>query len=112
MKVSELFEAFDRYEITDINALPNANKDHNIDDIVSIISANCKDMLKAVQKSGVPVVRGLRHSGNKVKAVMTAIRPDRLPMEMPGNEHDFLEALFTEVGLKANRTNSIFVHLV
>ena len=105
MKVHELFEKFDKYDIHDVTTLPKKKELDSAEKIAKVIRDNCGEMLTAYQKTNNVLYRGM---SSYAPAVMTAIRQNRKPAEMPGAYHDVLHQLFLELGLKATRKNSIF----
>lgn len=107
MKVYELLEEFNRYEIHDLTAPSEkeVEKVDNAENLAAIIRKNCSMMLKAYQKSGTVLLRGMK---SEVPAAITAIRPDRKPVDMADETHERLHDAFLQAGLKATRKNSIF----
>jgi len=63
-------------------------------------------MVTAYQNSNERLLRGM--NGGHTDAIITAIRPDRKPLYMGEESHKILQQAFTDLGLTANRTNSIF----
>lgn len=109
MKLSELTEAFNRHEFTNIDKLPGVKKKHTEQDIADIIAANCSTMVAAIKGARTPLLRGTdTYRDVDVKATMTAIRKNRRSVQMPESYHEALKEIFTKCGLVANRTNSIF----
>lgn len=78
-------------------------KDHT--ELANIIETNCGQMLSAYRKTNKVLLRGIK---SNEMSVITNIRPDRLPVEMPIDAHLRLKKAFDYLGLKANRSNSIF----
>ena len=104
----EIFaEDFDQYQL---HSLPNpgheeVTKVDSVDRLKLIIESNCSEMLAAYRQTKKLLYRGL---GSNEQVVITNIRSDRRPVEMYKPTHELLQTAFTEVGLKANRSNSIF----
>lgn len=109
MKISELFEEFNRYKVHDLEK-PTDKEVEKVDDVKKLaekIRANCKTMLTAYQETGKVLYRGVK--GGKANVIITGIRPDRKPVQMNLDKHKALNKYFTSKGLKVNRGNSIFV---
>lgn len=75
------------------------------EEIAALIQKHCSAMLEAYRQIGEPLYRGI---SSKDLAVGAKIRADRLPVEMPYRAHRVLADIFSELGLDANRSNSIF----
>jgi hypothetical protein len=102
-----LIEAFDQYAMHNL-ADPKDKEVTKVDELVKvaeIIEANCTTMLAAYKAASKILYRGIK-SNNPV--VITNIRPDRRPVEMPKDAHDALHDAFLQLGLTATRKNSIF----
>ena len=74
--------------------------------IANFIKKNCSIMLNAYLTSNSFIYRGLKDV--KSPYAVAKIRPDRKPMQMGQDDHEFLTTAFTKLGLKVNRQNSIF----
>jgi predicted oxidoreductase (fatty acid repression mutant protein) len=107
MKVYELLEKFNRYEIHNLTAPSEkeVEKVDNAENLAAIIRKNCSMMLEAYQESGTVLLRGMK---SRVPAAITAIRPDRKSVEMADETHERLHDAFLQAGLKATRKNAIF----
>lgn len=85
---------------------PGATPVKNHDQVVEIIKANCSEIIGSYQKAGNCLWRGIRDA--KKPVIISDIRQHRLPVQMAPKAHFALEKAFTELGLTANRSNSIF----
>lgn len=106
MKVYELFDKYannDIFHPTDKEVTAIKNADH----FTKVIQDNCGEILKAYEKSGKILYRGMQAATGK-EGIITAIRPDRRPVELRKDLHELLHLAFLKVGLKATRKNSIF----
>lgn len=106
MKVYELFDKYDNNDLfhskdKEVQTIKNA------DHFTKVIQDNCSEILKAYEKSGTVLYRGIQASEGK-EGIITAIRPDRKPVEMRKDLHELLHLAFLKIGLKATRKNSIF----
>jgi len=113
MKIGEIVtEDFDQYEPYNIagpvpaNAPPEIWPVDKYEKLASLIESHCSQMLNAYRQAGSVLYRGIRNTDDP--AIITNIRQDRKPVEMPPDAHKRLEKAYTLLGLKANRTNSIF----
>jgi len=98
---------FDPYGIHDLTAKnPNFAAVKKADRIAQIIEENCGQMLNAYRESGQYLYRGIKFAHAPV--IITAIRPDRKAGYLSDNLHNRLITIFTDLGIKANRANSIF----
>lgn len=79
---------------------------NNYKQLADIIETNCGQMLSVYRKTN-KILWCRIHNVNE-SAVIMNIRPDRLPVEMPLKAHYRLKKVFDYLGLKANRSNSIF----
>lgn len=99
-----------------IRQLPIGNARGDAEKIAQLIERTCSEMIQVYQQTnGRPLFRGMRnlkkdsaHVKIDSKNLVSSIRKNRQPVEMNREQHVRLEKLFTEAGLKANRTNSIF----
>lgn len=119
MKIADLFEAFDRNKIHDLAnpQEPEVGAVSSYEQLAAIIKKNCGTMLKAYQKSGKVLYRGMK-TGEAVKngkidipamsVIATGIRKDRRPVEMDTDVHELLHDAFISVGLTVTRKNAIF----
>lgn len=119
MKIADLFEAFDRNKIHDLTnpQEPEVGKVGSYEQLAKIIKKNCGIMLKAYQKSGKVLYRGMK-TGEAVQnskidipamsVIATGIRKDRRPVEMDNDVHELLHDAFMSVGLTVTRKNAIF----
>ena len=96
-----------------LRELPIGND--GVDAVAAQIEKNCKGILEIYRGSnGKYLYRGMRstvntmHRKNSTSNMFATIRKDRTPVDVEPEKHDFLEKLFKEAGLKANRKNSIF----
>lgn len=108
MKLTDLYETFDRYELHDL-ANPIDKEVEKVTDVTVLakkIEANCKTMLTAYRQAGGYLYRGM--AGASADVIATGIRPDRKPVDMPPEAHKALHNLFLDQGLTVTRTNSIF----
>ncbi len=103
----------DLYLSEALRELPIGNA--GVDAVVEQIEKNCKEILAVYRESnGKYLYRGMRthvgsaHRKNSTKNMFATIRKKRAPVDVPTKQHDLLEKLFKEAGLKANRKNSIF----
>jgi len=94
------YNALKKHKDSEIPPYFNKNKK-----IVKFITKNCGTMLDAYQKTGRVLYRGM---DTDHKVVYTNIRPDRRPIEMNPEIHNFSIEWFEDLGLKAHRGNSIF----
>lgn len=113
MKCNEIIsEDFDQYKPHDLlSPTPTAlsagvTQVSDMEHLAQIIKQNCSTMLAAYLAVGRPIYRGIRGSSRDV--IATQIRPNRKPVQMNPEYHKALAQAFTKLGLKANRTNSIF----
>jgi hypothetical protein len=129
MKVYELFESngsitnavdslinakekskskFDKYASNDL--FHSTDKEVSVvksaDHFTKVIRDNCSEILKAYETSGKILYRGIYAYDRE--GIITAIRPDRKPVEMRKDLHELLHLAFLKAGLKATRKNSIF----
>lgn len=85
-----------------------------VDEVAAMIEKECKTFLKAYRSTGKYLYRGMRstvrtiHRKNSTGNMFATIRKNRTPVDVEPEQHDRLEKLFTNLGLKANRKNSIF----
>lgn len=99
-----------------IRQLPIGNAKDDAEKIAQLIERTCGEMIQVYQQTnGKPLFRGMKtlnakslHVKTDSKNVVSSIRKNRRPVEMNREQHARLEKLFTEAGLKANRSNSIF----
>lgn len=105
----KVYELFDKYASNDIfhSKDPEVKTIKNADHFTKVIKDNCSEILKAYEKSGKILYRGMQQSDNK-EGIITAIRPDRRPVELRKDLHELLHLAFLKAGLKATRKNSIF----
>lgn len=85
---------------------PGATPVKKYEDVVAIIEANCSEVLAAYRKQGECLWRGVKEARDPV--IISDIRQHRLPIQMAPEAHYALEKAFTQLGLVANRSNSIF----
>lgn len=120
MKISDLFEKFDRYELHDLTAPKSSEIDQikSTEHLVKVIEENCSEMLNAYRKTGKVLYRGMNVAGlasnQKIDiptstALITGIRTDRRPVQMGEFEHEQLDRAFRDLGINTTRKNSIFV---
>ena len=111
MRFKQFIETFDPYQAHDLSK-PLDKEVEKVNDpkhLVKIIETNCKSMLAAYRATGHVLYRGVADAaGTKPNVIITAIRPDRKPVQMSQQKHEWLEGAFKELGIKATRTNSIF----
>lgn len=108
MKLTDLYEKFDRYALHNL-ANPIDKEVEKVADITVLakkIEANCKTMLAAYRQAGGYLYRGM--AGASAPVIVTGIRPDRSSVEMPPEAHEALHKLFLDQGLTVTRKNSIF----
>ena len=108
MKLTDLYETFDRYQLHDL-ANPIDKEVEKVTDVTVLakkIEANCKTMLAAYRQAGGYLYRGM--AGASAPVIVTGIRPDRSSVEMPPEAHEALHNLFLDQGLTVTRKNSIF----
>lgn len=108
MKLTDLYEKFDRYALHDL-ANPIDKEVEKVTDVTVLakkIEANCKTMLAAYRQARGYLYRGL--AGASADVIATGIRPDRKPVDMDPAVHNELHDLFIDYGLKVTRKNSIF----
>lgn len=102
MRVSELFEEKDDpYKVMELNK--------NLDEIVKTLESRCSSMISAYRKTGIVLLRGIRelkYSGSPTVAT-ARIRPDRVPLQMPLNNHNLISDAMSELGLPSRR-DSLF----
>ena len=110
MKINEIInedEKFDQYDPHDLTK-KNPNFEHaaNADKVANLIETNCGQMLNAYRNSDEYLYRGIKHAMSPV--IITNIRQDRIPGYLNPGLHNKTIEIFTKLGLKANRGNSIF----
>ena len=105
MKVYELFDPHAIHNLANPKD-KEVKKVDKVEDLASILKAQCSDILAAYKESGNVIYRGIKGANDQV--VITAIRNDRKPVEMAGVWHNELHTAFIEYGLKATRKNAIF----
>lgn len=76
------------------------------DELIAKIQSECSDMIKAINQSDVFLLRGIREG--VTKPIEKTIHQERNPIFMPHFQHKVLLDAFKNLGLKANRGNSIF----
>lgn len=108
MKINEIIvEAATQYNPQDLwnpdDYQVSSPKDYT--HLANIIETNCGQMLAAYREENMILWRGI---GSSSTAIVANIRPDRVPVEMELKAHYALEKAFNMLGLKANRSNSIF----
>jgi hypothetical protein len=99
MKVIELFE--DAYY-----AKKMREKDPKI--IAKILEKECSTFVNAYRSAHKVIFRGIKELSGDVVFAEALIRPDRVPLFMPKNQHDIINEAMIKLGLKAHRGNSIF----
>ena len=110
MKISDIIteSEFDPYAPYDL-ASPE-HKDirpiESLADLVPVIKQNCSEILKCYQQSGEVLYRGIK--GAISQTVITGIRDSRKPLQMDAPLHNFLTKVYTHMGIRAHRGNSIF----
>jgi hypothetical protein len=77
--------------------------------LADFIKRNCSTVLDAYHKGEGLLYRGIAEQRVDYSPVVQAkIRPDRKPVQMETEMHNFLHDAFLEAGLKATRKNAIF----
>ena len=107
MKINEIIAEATQYTPIDLWSPEDDRvtpaKDYN--HLANVIETNCGQMLAVYRKTNKILWRGIDSSST---AIVANIRPDRMPVEMPLKAHNRLKLVFDYLGLKANRSNSIF----
>lgn len=105
MLINEVVKEKDSYAVQ--NARAKGQKDFSTDKkVIKFIREQCSTMLAAYLATNKYLYRGLKSV--TADYAIAKIRPDRRPIQMDTKNHEFLKAAFDALGLKANRTNSIF----
>lgn len=118
MKVADLLEGLDRNKIYDLKD-PKKKEVASVKDaqeLANIIKAQSAQMLAAYKATGKFLYRGVNSadvhgatwSKESPSYIITGIRKNRMPVQMPAQQHEELHKAFLKIGLKATRKNSIF----
>lgn len=99
MKVIELFE--DSYHAKEMS-----KKDPKA--IANILEKECSTFVNAYRSTHEVIFRGIKELSGDVIFAEALIRPDRVPLFMPKNQHDIINEAMIKLKLTAHRGNSIF----
>ena len=98
-----------------LRELPAGFKIEDVEKTAKLLQKNCSQMIKVYQETGGKIIyRGMKrrvkpeHRKNNSTHLFATVRKDRRPVDVSIDQHEQLEKWFKELGLKANRRNSIF----